>query len=88
MLAGFIRVHVVSLGRALVSLVFARVYSGAPTGRRVHLGFRGFTQSRRGVAVFIQVHLRSTSGRRVHSGSHRFSRALQDVAGFIRDPVG
>ena len=77
--AGFIRVPVGSLWRALWSpgsFEYAYVHSNAPLDRRVHSSSRGFAGARLGIVVFIRVgvgsHVRSPGSLRFlwfHSGA-------------------
>ena len=72
----FIGVAVGSLGRAYASsgsFRFAWVHLCAPTGRRVHFRFCGFTGEGLGDVLIIRVRVVSLEGVKASSGSLRFA---------------
>ena len=63
----------------------ACVLSGAPSGRRVQLGCRGFTLTRLWVSGYIRIIVGSHRVRRVHRAKRGFSLGF---ARFVRVGVG
>ena len=70
------------------SFTFAWVNAGAPKGRRVHSGSRGFTSAGLGAVRFIRV-LRGSLMRTYESSSSRgFTRVRLGIAGFVQVRMG